>query len=195
MRPARCRALIAAPSGPEPTAPAWLPPSADDPIRADDDPDADGSRSTTTRNGIPRGSARQRERSDGPVVPSCPVEPGDRRVGGQIDRQACTGLEQLDDLCRRHRPPEVVTLAALTAEGAQSAHLVCRLDPFGGDAEAERRREGKGRLDDRGIGPRLAELGHERAVDLELLDREALEVLERREAGPKVIDSQSDTQR
>ena len=86
-------------------------------------------------------------------------------------------LIDLGSVSRRHaRPPrrprtgrraEEVALGHRAAELAQQPRLCLVLDALGDDAEPERRRHRHHRRHDRRVLRRAAEVGHERAVDLD----------------------------
>src|SRR3546814_1520122 len=62
------------------------------------------------------------------------------------------------------------------------------LDPLGDQADAERARQRGDRLDDRRVLRAGGDVAHEALVDLQAVDRKALEVAERRIAGAEVVD-------
>ena len=70
---------------------------------------------------------------------------------------------------------------------SRSRHAV-RLDALGHDLEPEVVAEVDRRAHDHGVVVALQHAQHERLVDLQLVDRQALEVAERRVAGAEVVD-------
>ena len=126
------------------------------------------------------------------------VRPPAARAGAVRPRAAAAWvaspgtLEQRRDLVGAHRWREEVALRTLAAERLEPRQLVGGLDALGRDLQVERGRERQRRRDDGRVLRRAAEPRHERAIDLQALDREALEVLERREAGPEVVDHDLD---
>ena len=68
------------------------------------------------------------------------------------------------------------------------------LDALGDGLEVERLAEPQDREDDRRLGRPVVEARDERAVDLQLVDREAAEVVQRRVAGPEVVDREPDAE-
>ena len=86
---------------------------------------------------------------------------------------------------------EVVALGGAAAQGAQALGLFLALDPFGDGHQTQ----GLGDLDD-GLGQAgrvvIGQRGDERAVDLEDVDRELLEVGQRRIPGAEVVDGDAE---
>jgi hypothetical protein len=99
-----------------------------------------------------------------------------------------------------HRTPQEVALGLLAAELVELGELLTGLDPLGDRGEAE----GVGEIDDAGddgaitaVAPvvdGLDEPRHERAVDLERVDGELLQVGQRGVARPEVVHRDRDTQ-
>src|SRR6185437_7500186 len=112
-------------------------------------------------------------------------------AGGLIARLRVLGAlpaaQQLGELRWRQRRTEVKALVLIAAEGAQEPELIGRLHPFRDHLEPQAVRQGDDRLHDGGIGL-AAELAHERAIDLQLVDREAPQIVDARIAGAEVID-------
>src|SRR5438067_10763576 len=101
--------------------------------------------------------------------------------------------EQLGELLRVHRPPEQEPLPQMAAEIAQRVPLHLRLDAFGDDIEPKgvpkaHDRLRHGRRSDRWQG------FHERAVDLELVDRQRLDAAQRRVPRAEIVDGDRDAQ-
>ena len=95
----------------------------------------------------------------------------------------------LDD-GRRAGATEEVALAAIAAHRPQPRQLQRRLQPLGDDGDAEGVAEVDDGLDDRRVLGVEAEPGDEATVDLDRLDREPLEVRQRRVAGAEVVDGE-----
>ena len=86
------------------------------------------------------------------------------------------------------RAREVVALGEVAAERLEVAPGVLGLDALGDDAQAEVVGEVDRGAHDRGVGGVDGHLDHERLVDLDHVDREPLEVGQRRVAGAEVVD-------
>ena len=86
------------------------------------------------------------------------------------------------------RRQEEVSLRLVALEVDQRHELLLGLDALGRDPQPERVSETDHGGHDRGVAGIRAEAAHERAVDLHRVDREALEVAERRVAGAEVVD-------
>src|SRR3954451_7988971 len=84
-----------------------------------------------------------------------------------------------------HGRAEEVALRHRAAELAQDVGLRLALDPLGDDAEPERGGHRDDGGDDRRVLRAAPEVGHERAVDLDRVDGEVLQVLEGRVARPE----------
>src|SRR3954447_19238321 len=103
-----------------------------------------------------------------------------RRVGA---------AEERGDLLRRDGPGEVEALPELAAEALQGHELVVVFDPFGDGRERQAFAEADDRAHElRLAGGALAEAHDERAVDLQHVDRELVEVAERGVARPEVVE-------
>ena len=92
---------------------------------------------------------------------------------------------------RRRGRDEQIALGPVAPEDAQARELLLGLDTLCGDDHAERVGHVDGRGDDGGVGRAGAEPHRERAVDLELVEREAPQVGERRAAGAEVVDREA----
>src|SRR5690348_11987483 len=68
--------------------------------------------------------------------------------------------------------------------------LTIRLDAFGGDGEIERASERHDTSCNRGVLDVHVQSRNERAVDLQRVNRESLQIRKRRVAGAKVVDGQ-----
>src|SRR5439155_22528880 len=97
------------------------------------------------------------------------------------------------ELVDRARAREVEALRVVGTELVQARDLPLGLDALGDDLEAQRARHAQHGTDDRGVPVVAAEPADERAVDLDDVEREALEVSERGVAGPEVVERQPHT--
>ena len=79
--------------------------------------------------------------------------------------------------------------------GAQLHQLRGFLDPFGGGLDAERVGELGDRADDRARALAGEQVLDEAAVDLELVEREALQIAQRRIAGAEIVERDADAER
>ena len=107
----------------------------------------------------------------------------DREGRGRLDRQS----EQPIQLGGRDRRAEQEALHLGAALGPQLRELLHGLDALGGNANAEFAREVDRGPDD---GQRIAflpKVAHEGFVDLQLVERKASEVAERRVAGAEIV--------
>ena len=86
-----------------------------------------------------------------------------------------------------HRGREQVALAERAPEVAQRGELLVVFDAFGDGAQAELVAEPHDRAGEARLVGRAEQLD-ERPVDLQAVDREAMEVAERRVAGAEVVD-------
>ena len=112
-----------------------------------------------------------------------------RGCPGQAGRglaQRVLGLDQLGGA----RAAEQVALATVAADLAQARQLQRGLDALGDHRQAEGVAELDDGLDDRRVLGVDAQAVDERAVDLDRLDREPLQVGERRVAGAEVVDGE-----
>src|SRR5580704_6601772 len=80
------------------------------------------------------------------------------------------------DFLDRLRPAEQIALHLHAALGAQDFELLLGLDAFGRGDHAEARAEPRHRADDGDAIVFLAKLADERAVDLDLVEREAAQI-------------------
>src|SRR5690242_2804890 len=104
---------------------------------------------------------------------------GDARAPGRLAQQDV-------DLLRRHGAGQVEALGQVAAELRDLLELGLCLDALGHHACVQRARHLHHRADDHGVA--LAQLGHERAVELQELEREVLHIAERRVAGAEVVE-------
>src|SRR6185312_1171214 len=82
---------------------------------------------------------------------------------------------------------EQEALQLMAARRAHETMLLLRLDAFGGDRKPERTYEPRHAFDDRGGFLGDAQVLHEGFVDLDLVDREASQIAERRIAGAEIV--------
>jgi hypothetical protein len=92
----------------------------------------------------------------------------------------------------RQRAREVVALREVAAQPTQAFELVGGLDPLRDHVHAEAVRQRHDRPDDLLVAFLRGRAAHERLVDLDGVEREAVQVAERGIAGPEVVDGQLD---
>jgi len=80
-----------------------------------------------------------------------------------------------------------VALPGVAADLEQVVELLFGLHAFRDRCELELLRQRHHGADERGVGAIGADIAHERLVDLELVDREAVQIGERRVAGAEVV--------
>ena len=102
------------------------------------------------------------------------------------------GLEPDDHLLRRQRLRQQVALRVVAAEHRELVVGLDGLDALGHHLEVEVVPEVDRRLHDRRVARVLRHVHDERLVDLDGVDRQLLEVGERRVAGPEVVDREAD---
>lgn len=95
---------------------------------------------------------------------------------------------------KRHRSGEVITLKNIAATAFQKFHLGCRFHAFGDHNEAKVVGHGNNALGDRCIVMIGSDFPDERTVDLDLVDRQTLEVAEAGKTGPEVIECNANPQ-
>ena len=117
---------------------------------------------------------------------SRPADDGFRRRTS-LRAERLVGHEQFLDGPGRQRTREEEALGVRAPEALQLARLHVALDSFGDHAGVERSGQRQDALDDgRTVGEQQAL--HERAVDLERVDRKLVQVAQRRIAGPEVVE-------
>ena len=94
---------------------------------------------------------------------------------------------------RGHGSGEEIALPEVAAGGAQPVGLRAGLDTLGDDADPQAVGERDDGIDDRAVR-HFVEAEHERAVDLEHVERQVLEVGERRVARPEVVEDEPHTE-
>src|SRR3954454_22591785 len=102
------------------------------------------------------------------------------------------GGEPALELVGRQRPGDVVPLRDGHAVLGDAVERLGVLDALGHGAEPEPAAEVDHALHDRGVRRVGQQVADERAVDLELVDRQVLEQPERGVAGPEVVDGHAD---
>src|SRR5688572_18516181 len=102
------------------------------------------------------------------------------------DREATA--QELAEVVGVRRLGEQVALAKLTINRSKQAELVRLLDTLTDGLQAHRAPERDQRLGEIGCLTAVAQLTHERAVDLDDVDREAKQMAHRRVAGTEVIE-------
>lgn len=85
-----------------------------------------------------------------------------------------------------------VALGEIAAGFAQTRHLLGVLDPFRGHVNAHGVAEIHDGRDDRGVAVVAGEVLNEALVDLDVVDRELLEVDQRGEARPEIVEGDGD---
>ena len=88
-----------------------------------------------------------------------------------------------------------VPLAEVAAEALDPSQLAIGVDALGDDLQVERPPELDHHLQEHEVGALVFEHGDERPVDLELVDREPLQVRERAVAGPEVVERDAHAER
>src|SRR4051794_7028153 len=97
-------------------------------------------------------------------------------------------LEQALDVRDGNGLGEVEPLGESTAEGARDSHLLVGFDALRDHADADRVGHLADGADDRRVVRALGKVLHERAVELDHRERQSLQVPERGEADPEVVE-------
>ncbi len=109
---------------------------------------------------------------------------------------ACGGSEEFGlELACRHRPSEEIALSLFAAHPDQEVGRGPILNAFGDDGEAQLLAKPDGRANDRrviGIGQQSE---YERAVDLQSIEREFLQIAEARKAGAEIVEHEANAKR
>src|ERR1051326_3740806 len=84
-------------------------------------------------------------------------------------------------------PAEVEALRLIALAALQESELVLGFHTFGDHAQTQRPRDGDHSRDDRAVALIRGDAGDEGAVDLHRVERESLQVVERRVAGTEVV--------
>src|SRR3954469_19712271 len=122
---------------------------------------------------------------------TAPMLSGAGGSGRAHDRPS--GEERLEVL-GRHRRGEQVALGAVAAEPAERVELAGGLDALGDRLEPQAARDVDDRADDRRVVLLLAQPVDERAVDLDRVDRHALQARQGRVAGAEVVEQDADAE-
>jgi hypothetical protein len=113
------------------------------------------------------------------------VRAGRTAAGGP---PAALRAQHADEARQRDRAVVQVALHRFAAVGAQVARLRFGLDAFGHQVQAQAARDRDDRQDHRIVALLVVDLLHEGLVDLDRVDREAVQVGQRRIAGAEVVD-------
>src|SRR5436190_1377385 len=108
-----------------------------------------------------------------------------RRLG-LFRAERTMGDEQIFDSLRRQRTREEIALGVRAPEAHELARLQLFLDAFGNHARLERSRQREDALDDR-RAIREQQALDERAVDLERVDWQLVQMTQRREAAAEIV--------
>src|SRR5207248_989297 len=108
--------------------------------------------------------------------------------GGGAGDAAAVLVDQVQELVAGERPAEVVTLGEIASEVRQALEGDLVLDAFGDNVQSEVVAEIDGGADDDQIAFVVWQRGDEAAIDLQLVDRQALEVRKRGVAGAEIVD-------
>ncbi len=114
-----------------------------------------------------------------------------RSVGGSV-RSRPLGARRAQQVLGPSRRREEEPLGHVAAELARAVALQLGLDAFRDDLHPERMGHLRGGEHDGVVGVARAESRHERLIDLELIERELLQVAERRVPRAEVVDGESD---
>ena len=167
-----------------------------------------GTRRPGTAGGRPASQRRRRRRRGAPRPartcpsagscapgPSAPADPSVRRP--RLSRAPVSRPREQPRLGLRHRrgPPEVEALVGPAAVLAQEPVLLLGLHALGDHGEPERPRERQDHPRDGRVGRVAQHVLDERAVDLDLVQRQPLEVAERGVPGPEVVQGERDAVR
>src|SRR5712691_9687205 len=118
------------------------------------------------------------------LLPAPSVAPSVEFRGGRLQRP---GRQKAYHRLGRDRRGEEVSLPLLATVRAQESQLLWRLDSLGDHPQSERMRERNHRLSDRRIVPGLVDPVHERAVDLQAVDRQPRQVAQARIACAEIV--------
>src|ERR1700733_2445846 len=102
------------------------------------------------------------------------------------------GSEQVRELLRHYGATEIEPLRLVALVRAKKPQLLERLDPLRDHAQLEALRHADHGGDDAGILARRRDLGDERLIDLERVDRKFLEIAQARIARAEVVDRDLD---
>src|ERR1700730_7967757 len=103
------------------------------------------------------------------------------RRAAQLPEDGATGFS-------RYRRAEVEPLSALAIQLSQAFELLCRLDSLGDELQSQALRHAHDGADNGRIVGINCHVAHERAIDLECIDGQMLQVAQAGVARPEVID-------
>src|SRR5690606_16447929 len=127
-------------------------------------------------------------RKNGMRADGAPREPLEMRATSR-DQLDLLARGELDEPVRAQRCAEEIALHGLAARAADERELGLRLDAFGDDVEAELARDADDSLV-QAPTPLVVAAGKQRAVDLQLAERETREVRKVRVSRAEVVDGQ-----
>ena len=101
------------------------------------------------------------------------------------------------DLAGWHGLAEIEALHLFASCEGNGVQLIKRLDAFGDRAHLHLLRKSRNRMDDGDavLALRVVEVGNERAVDLDLIEREAAQIAERGVSRTEIIEREFDAER
>src|SRR5882672_7076188 len=117
-------------------------------------------------------------------LPAPSAAPSVEFRGGRLQRP---GRQKAHHRLGRDRSGEEVSLPLLATMRAQEFQLLRSLDSLGDHPQSERMRERNHRLSDRRIVPGLVHPVHERAVDLQAVDRQPRQITQARIACAEIV--------
>src|SRR4029079_4403253 len=89
---------------------------------------------------------------------------------------------------------EEIALPLLASHADKKVGRGAVLDTFGHDHEAELLAETDGRADDRRVIGICKQIGHERPVDLESVERKLLQIAQARISGAEIVEQDADAE-
>src|SRR6185437_10032392 len=101
------------------------------------------------------------------------------------------GAHERLDIVRREGLADQITLREVAAELPQQAPGLGLLDSLGDDAQAHAVPQADGRSDDGRLIAAEARMRDERAIDLQLIDRQTAQLRERRMPGTEIVDRET----
>src|SRR3990167_11198437 len=110
--------------------------------------------------------------------------------------RSCTSRSEVAglEIGNRHRPPQQVALECLASQARQHLALRLGLDALGDHGQPQALTQGDDGLNDDRAAVVVEQARHEGLVDLELVQRQALQVGQRGVTGPEVVERETDTQ-
>ena len=106
-----------------------------------------------------------------------------------------SSAEKLGDLLRRQWTRKEIALGELAPERPDLPELLLRLDAFGDDRHADLARQLANGDRNLRLSLAIAHASHEALVDLDGVERQLVQVLERRVPGPEIVDMNADAER